>query len=434
MPIRADFVVTDAAELCTLAPGGAAPRRGAQMDEIGAIAGGAVAVRGRDIVAVGTTASVLAELAPGYARIDATGKLVTPGFIDPHVHLLWSGERSGELEEMAVHGVPYLEIKASGRGMTRTLDRTASASTDELERHGEQVLDTMLAHGTTTAEVKSGYEMTQAGELRQLEVLRTLHERQPVDLVSTFCAQGIPSRWERDVDGLTAEICREWIPRIASGGLAEYCDVFCERGYFDARQAERILRTGMDHGLAPRIHSDWLDHSGGAAVGSELRVVSADHLIFSTEQEIERLVASGTVGVLLPTSPFCYLGTYANARRILAAGLPLALGTDVSAANRCESLQMMMTLAVLRMKMTAAEALTAVTINAAHAVQRAASIGSLEVGKRADLVVFDAPSHRFFAYHYGVNLAAMVFKDGELVARDGRRCRAGASPAASAPG
>jgi imidazolonepropionase len=210
---------------------------------------------------------------------------------------------------------------------------------------------------------------------------------------------------------------------VAKRGLAEYCDVFCEKGYFNVEQSRRILEAGIGRGMKPRIHADWLAHSGGARLGAELGVVSADHLIFTPMEEVKGLVRKGVMGTFLPTTPFCYLGTYADARGIIDGGLPVALGTDYSAADMCESMQMMMTIAILQMKMTSEEALVASTINAAHSIERDAGIGSLEVGKKADMVVFDAPNHRFFAYHYGVNLAEKVFKNGNLVAERGVRVK-----------
>jgi len=320
-----------------------------------------------------------------------------------------------------VKGVPYLEIKAKGGGMPTTLKATAQASTEELLKITTHMLDTMLIHGTTTIEAKSGYEMTFRGEIRQLEIIKTLNETHPIDLVSTFMAQGIPVEYADKVDQLTDQIVNKWIPEVAKRKLAEYCDVFCEKGYFNVTQSKRILEAGMKHGLKPRIHADWLAHSGGAKLGAELNVISADHLIFTPPEEIRTLVKKGIIGTFLPTTPFCYLGTYAKARDIIKAGLPVALGTDLSAADMCESMQMMMTIAILQMRMTTEEALTAATINAAHAIERAKEIGSLEVGKKADIVIFDAPNHKYFSYHYGVNLAEKIFKNGELVAEKGRR-------------
>ena len=418
---KADFVIVHASELATLGGSGGRPRSMREMDDVGSVSDGAVAVKGGRIVAVGPTDVVLAKLERGCEKVDATGKLVAPGLVDPHVHLVFAGSREGELEEMAVRGTPYLEVKAKGGGMPTTLKLTGETPTEDLLRRTRRVLDTMLVHGTTTIEAKSGYEMTFRGEVRQLEIIRELGETHPVEVVPTFLAQGIPFGYEDKVDLLTDEIVKSWLPEIARRKLAEYCDVFCEKGYFNLEQSRRIIEAGVALGLKPRIHADWLAHSGGARLGCELGVVSADHLIFTPGDEIDCLARKGAVGVLLPTTPFCYLGTYADARGIIERGLPVALGTDLSAADMCESMQMMMTIAILQMKMTSAEALTAATINAACAIGRAATVGSLEVGKQADLVVFDAPNRKHFAYHYGVNLAEQVYKAGALVAERGRR-------------
>lgn len=418
---RADFAIVNANELVTLNGRSDRPQTKDEMNDLRIIKDGAVAAKKGKIVAVGTTKEVLSRLEKGYEVVDASGKLVTPGLIDPHVHLVFGGSREEELEQMAVKGVPYLEIKAKGGGMPTTLKATAQASTEELLKITTHILDTMLIHGTTTIEAKSGYEMTFQGEIRQLEIIKTLNETHPIDLVSTFMAQGIPVEFADKVDQLTDQIVNKWIPEVAKRKLAEYCDVFCEKGYFNVTQSKRILEAGMKHSLKPRIHADWLAHSGGAKLGAELNVISADHLIFTPPEEIRTLVKKGIVGTFLPTTPFCYLGTYAKARDIIKAGLPVALGTDLSAADMCESMQMMMTIAILQMRMTTEEALTAATINAAHAIERAKEIGSLEVGKKADIVIFDAPNHKFFSYHYGVNLAEKIFKNGELVAEKGRR-------------
>lgn len=324
---------------------------------------------------------------------------------------------------MAVKDIPYLEIKARGGGMPTTLRRTGEAKAEELLKRTTQLLDTMLIHGTTTLEAKSGYEMTYHSEIRQLEMINTLNKTHPIDLVPTFLAQGIPSEYENKVDQLTNEIVEKWIPEIARRKLAEYCDVFCEKGYFNVEQSRRILEAGRKIGMKLRIHADWLVHSRGAKLGAELGVVSADHQIFTPVEDIEALVNRGTIGVFLPTTPFCYLGTYAKAREIISKGLPIALATDLSAANMCESMQMMMTIAILQMKMTTEETLVASTINTAHSIERAHEIGSLEEGKKADIVIFDAPNHKYFPYHYGVNLAEKVFKNGKLVAEKGRRVK-----------
>jgi len=418
---KAEFALIHANELATLRGGSGKPRVGAEMNDLGVVEDGAVAVSSGRIVAVGPTKEVLGKLDGGYELIDVSGKLVTPGLIDPHVHLVFGGSREGELEDMAVRRTPYLEIKARGGGMPTTLKTTSEMSRADLVRKTAKILDRMLAYGTTTIEAKSGYEMTRDGEVRQLEIIRELAKSHPIGIVSTFLAQGIPFGFENKVDELTAEIVREWIPEIARKRLAEYCDVFCEKGYFNLDQTRRILLAGRENGMKLRIHADWLAHSGGARLGAELGVVSADHLIFTPKEEIAGLVQHRVMGTFLPTTPFAYLGTYADARAIIGAGLPVALGTDLSAADMCESMQMMMSIATLQMKMTSAEALAAATTNAAHAIERSSEVGSIEVGKKADIVVFDAPNHKHFAYHYGVNLADQVYKGGNLVAERGRR-------------
>ena len=421
MPLSADYAIVHASELVTLAGMNDGPRAKRGMRRLGIIKDGAVAVKDGRIAAVGTTKGVLGRLREGFETLDASGRLVTPGLIDPHVHLVFAGSREDELEAMAVKGVPYLEIKAKGGGMPTTLETTGGASTAELIERTTRTLDTMLIHGTTTIEAKSGYEMTMRGEVRQLEIIRALAESHPIGLVPTFLAQGIPRDYENRVDELAAQVAKDWIPEIARRRLAVYCDVFCESGYFNLKQTKRMLESGRRHGMKLRIHADWLGHSGGARLGADLGVVSADHLIFTPKEEIRGLVRRGVMGTLLPTTPFCYLGIYAKAREIIDAGLPIALGTDLSAADMCESMQMMMTIAILQMKMTTEEALVASTINAAHSIQRAGEVGSLEAGKKADIVIFDAPNHKHFAYHYGVNLAEKVFKNGRLVAERGRR-------------
>ncbi|MFX1487251.1 MAG: imidazolonepropionase [Promethearchaeota archaeon] len=419
---EADFAIINAKELVTLKDSSDKPRVKDAMNDLGIVQEGAIAVKGERIVAVGPTDEVLSDLEKGFETIDASNKLVTPGLIDPHVHLVFAGTREHELEAMAVKGVPYLEIKARGGGMPTSLKKTAETSFQEQLRITSRILDKMLIHGTTTIEAKSGYEMTFQGEIRQLEIIQTLNKAHPIDLVPTFCAQGIPPEYENRVDDLTDEIVEKWIPEIARRGLAEYVDVFCEKGYFNLEQTRRILEAGREYGMKLRNHCDWLAYSGGARLAADIGgVVSADHLIFTPMEDVEALREQGTIIVFLPTSPFCYVGKYANARGIIERGAAVALATDVSAANLCESMQMMMTLAVLRMKMTTAEALTAATINAAHSIERGHEVGSLETGKKADIVIFDAPNHKFFAYNYGINLAEKVFKNGKLVAESGRR-------------
>ncbi|MHA2295247.1 MAG: imidazolonepropionase [Candidatus Hodarchaeales archaeon] len=422
MEIEADFVIINANEILTLKGASKKPKIKEEMKDLGIIKNGAVAVKDGKIVAVGTTIEVVCNLKKGFEVINAAGKLVTPGLIDPHVHLVFSGTREDEMEKMAVLGIPYLEIKAQGGGMNRSLELTAETSFLDQIKITSNILDRMLIHGTTTIEAKSGYEMTYEGELKQLEIINTLNQIHPIDLVPTFLAQGIPP--EKTADEMTDEIVEKWIPEISKRKLAEYGDVFCEKGYYNVEQTRRILEACRKHGMKLRNHCDWLAHSGGTKLSAELGgVVSCDHLIFTPLEEAKLLKEHETVIVFLPTSPFCYVGTYANARGIIDCGLPVAIATDVSAANLCESMQMMMTLAVLRMKMTTAEAWSAATINAAHSIDRAYELGSIELGKKADIIIFDTPNHKMFAYNYGVNLVEKVFKNGNLVVDRGRRIK-----------
>ena len=422
--IIADFVIINANELVTLKGGKNNPKTGSEMQDLGIIPDGAVAVAKGKVVAVGTTKEIFSEIQKGCEIIDATGKLVTPGLIDPHVHLVFAGTREDELEKMAVLGKSYLEIKEQGGGMNRSLKMTAETSFNDQIAITTKILDKMLIYGTTTIEAKSGYEMTYEGELKQLEIIGTLNKIHPIDLVPTFLAQGILPQYEANVDELVNEIAEKWIPEIAKRKLAEYADVFCEKGYFNLEQTRKILLSARKNGLKLRNHCDWLAHSGGTRLSVEIGdITSVDHLIWTPLEEIEPLKDQKTIVIFLPTSPFCYVGKYANAREIIDKGIPVAIATDVSAANMCESMQMMMTLAVLRMKMTSAEALVAATINAAHSINRNMSIGSLEIGQNADIVIFNAPNHKFFAYNYGINLAEKVFKNGVLVAENGRRIR-----------
>ena len=412
--LEADLVIIHANELLTMHGASERPRIGKEMRDLGIVKDGAVAIRGDEIVAVGTTKDIVNKVDKGFDVIDASGKVVSPGFIDPHVHLVFAAEREDELE-MMIEGYTYLDIKKRGGGMPKTLKLTQEMPTKDLIEKTLKILNTMLIYGTTTIEAKSGYEMTYEGEIRQLEIINMLNKIHPIDIVPTFCAQAIPEEFKNRKKEYVKEIVEKWIPEIAKRKLAEYVDVFCEEGFFNVEESRRILETAREYGMKLKIHADWLAESGGGKLGAELGVVSADHLIFTPLDAIDKLAAKGVIGVLLPTTPFCYLGRYANARELIRRGLPIALGTDLSAINACESMQMMMTIASLQMKMVSAEVYTAATINAAHAINRADRIGSIEEGKKADIVILDIPNHRFIPFHYGVNLVELVIKNGKVV-------------------
>ena len=415
--MRVDLVVINAGELLTLS-GPSGPRVRDDMRNLGIIRDGAVAIRDGRIALVGETREVLGKVSGGYRVIDAEGRVVAPGFIDPHVHLVFNDTREDELEKM-IMGYTYLELKSSGGGMPRTIRLTREASTGRLIKRCIEILNRMLIHGTTTIEAKSGYEMTLEGEIRQLEVINILNEIHPIEIKPTFCAQAIPPEWEGREWEYTRRISDEWLPEIARRGLADFVDVFCEEGFFTVEQSRVILGKARELGFKLKIHADWLKNSGGGTLAEELGVVSADHLIFTPLNVINRLAETGAIGVLLPTTPFCYLGRYADARKLIESGLPIALGTDLSAINMCESMQMMMTIACLQMKMLPSEAYTASTINAAYSIGLGGEIGSIEVGKQGDLIILDMPSYRHIPFHYGVNLVDTVIKRGRVVVEEG---------------
>ncbi len=373
-----------------------------------------VAERGR-IVAVGN-GIVPEELCQGADFLDAGGRLVTPGLVDAHTHLVFGGWREHELA-MKRSGVPYLEILAQGGGILSTVRMTREASEESLYDKARLALDQMLRLGVTTCEAKSGYGLDLPTELKQLRVNRRLDQTQPVELISTYLgAHAVPEEYRKDREGYLRFLCREAMPLIAREGLAAFCDVFCETGVFTADEAETILRAGLDCGLKPKIHTDEIDAIGGTEVAGRLGAVSAEHLIAATDAGIRALAAAGTVAVLLPATSFYLNKPYARARDMIAAGVPVAAASDFNPGS-CPSfnLQFVMNLACWQYRMTPEEALTAVTLNAAAAVGRAERLGSLEPGKQADLVIWDAPNLDYIFYRFGQNLAHTVVKNGAVV-------------------
>lgn len=410
---KADLLVVHA-ELATMR-GGAGPRRGPEQSDLGFIPGGAIAVIDGKIAAVGPTDSVLRDYkARKSDTIDATGKLVTPGLIDPHTHLIFAGSREDEFERR-LKGAGYLEIAQAGGGILSTVDRVRAASKAELVRLARPRLRAMLAHGTTTAEVKSGYGLSTADEVKSLEAVRDLAKLEPVDLVPTFMgAHEVPREYANRRTEYVDFVIKEMIPAVAQKRLARFCDVFCEVGVFSIDQARAILEAGRKAGLAPKIHAEEFKAIGGAELAAEIGAVSADHLMMVNERGIRALKRGPTVAVLLPgTTYFLGSGTYAPARKFVEEGVPVALGSDFNPGTCMNfNLQAILSIACTQMKLTPAEALVAVTINAAHACGIGDFVGSLEPGKRADLVVWSAPNVKYLAYQFGVNQAETVIKSG----------------------
>ena len=353
-------------------------------------------------------------------HIDAGGRLVTPGLVDAHTHLIFGGWREHELA-MKRRGVPYLEILAQGGGILSTVRMTRQASEDDLVQKAGEALGEMLSLGVTTCEAKSGYGLDRQTELRQLAVIRRLGKIQPVELAATYLgAHAVPEEYKGQREDYMRLMTEEMIPLVAREALAEFCDVFCETGVFTAAESETILRAALVHGLKVKIHTDEIDAIGGTELAGALSAVSAEHLIAATDRGIAALAKGGTVAVLLPATSF-YLGKpYARARDMIAAGVPVAVASDFNPGS-CPSLnlQLAMNLACWNYHLTPEETLTAVTLNAAAAICRSDRLGSLEVGKQADLVIWDAPNLDYIFYRFGQNLAKTVIKQG-MVARENR--------------
>ncbi len=411
-----DTLIVHAGTLLTMS-GPEGPRVGEALADCGILHDGAVAIREGQIAAVGTTRElwIHPDRTAATQIVDAGGRVVAPGFVDAHTHLPFAGARLDEFERRA-RGETYAQILAAGGGIHATVRATREATLDELVRLGSGALDRMLALGTTTVEAKSGYGLELETELRQLEALRKLAEQHLVDVVPTFMgAHAIPSG--QDPDAYIDELVADWLPRVALRGLARFCDVFCEEGVFTPAQSERLLRAAREQGLGVKLHADELADTGGAALAACLGATSADHLHHANEEGLRAMAAAGVIGVLLPgTALFLGMTHHAPARRMIEWGVPVALATDFNPGScPSPSMALMMALAVTQLRLTPAEAWSAATINAAHAIGRGHRVGSLEPGKQADLVVWDTTDLREIAYTLASIPVHAVLKRGRLV-------------------
>lgn len=421
---RIDLLIHNIGTLITM-QGTQVPRRGGEMSEVADVRRGAVAIREGIIVAAGSEEEVLAQIGelPVTHKYDAEGKLATPGLIDPHTHLVHGGSRENELA-LKLKGASYLEILAQGGGILSTVRSTRQASEEELYVKAKKSLDTMLSYGVTTAEAKSGYGLTLDDELKQLRVTRKLNQEHPVDLVSTFMgAHMVPEEYKGRSQEFIQLIIEEMLPEVKRQGLAEFCDVFCEHGVFSVEESEQILLAAKAMGFGLKIHADEIEPMGGAQLAGKLGCISAEHLIAASDEGLEAMKRVGVIAVCLPATSFnLRLKHHARARRMIEMGLPVALSTDYNpGSSPTESMQLVMTLGCLNLGMTPEEVLTAVTINAAHAIGKADTIGSLEAGKQADLVIFNADNLAYLPYHFGINHVHSVFKQGKMVVLDGKR-------------
>jgi imidazolonepropionase len=416
------LLIEGLAEVAT--PLGSSPRRGAEQGRIARWPNAEVLCRDGRIAFVGPHEERVrrfGELPPaaGVERLDGGGGTLLPGFVDPHTHLPWAGSREEEFVARLA-GTTYQEIAAAGGGILSTVAATRQASEDELVDNVRRRLDLMLAWGTTTAEAKSGYGLALAPEMKQLRAIARAAAEHAVDLVPTLlAAHEIPAEHRADRGRYVDIVCAEIVPAAAEAGLARFCDVFCEHGVFSAAESRRVLEAGAAAGLRPRLHADEFADSGGAELAAEIGALSADHLMAVSARGIEALAHSGVTAVLLPgTSFFLMKDRYAPARRLIEAGVPVALATDCNpGSSYTESMPMIVTLAVLKLGLTIAESLTAATLNAACSLGLGAEIGTIEEGKRADLLLLRAPNLLHLVYHYGVNPVAAVVKGGRVVRR-----------------
>lgn len=417
------MLIHSSSQLLTLAGG---PQRGKSLGTLGIIENGAVVVRDEKIVAAGTTAELRASY-PHEPTLDANGSVLMPGFVDPHTHIIWGGDRASEFE-MKMAGKPYLEILAEGGGIISTVRQTRTASIESLMAQTRPRLLRMFRHGTTTAEAKTGYGLQTATELRLLKALLALDDETPLDLAITFLgAHAIAPEYKDDPQGYTDLVCETMLPMLcqwwevhAPRRTLPFVDVFCENKAFDLKQSEQILKKAKELGFPLKIHADEFDNLGGASLAVELGAASADHLVKTSQADIAALGKSDTVAVSLPCTPFGLAEReYTPARKIIEADGILALATDCNPGTSWnESMQFVVALACRAMKLTPAEAIAASTINAAHAIRRANMIGSIEVGKQADMLILSVPDYRHLGYRYGTNLVKQVIKRGQVYSVD----------------
>lgn len=412
-------IIHNTSEVIQLTP---TAQRGSSLGTLNAIPKGAVAISGETIAAVGSAEEIL-DRYPEAERVDAQGNAVVPGFVDPHTHLVWAGDRAGEFE-MRLQGKTYMEIMAAGGGILSTLTATRRASLGELVAQSAERAETAFRYGTTTMEAKSGYGLDLDTEFRQLEAVLAINRQKRIELVPTYMgAHAIPPEYKDDKTGYVRFQCeiampetRAWWLSHAPGEPLPFVDVFCERGVFELDETREILTTAAKLGFPLKLHADEFANIGGTSLAADLGAVSADHLVKTSAEDIRSLAASGTVAVSLPGTPFGLAQSeYTPAKALIAADGYLALASDLNPGTTWnESMQFIQALACRYLQLTPAQALAASTINSARAVSREAKVGSLTPGKQADLLILTTPDYRHLSYRYGTNLVAAVIKKGRL--------------------
>lgn len=416
--MKIDLIIKNIGKLVTM-QGSFFPRVGREMNELDIIEDAYIAVSSGEIYEVGTGGGYL-KLVDEHTKVDdANGLLVTPGLIDSHTHLIHGGSRENEFSKK-LNGVPYIQILQEGGGILSTVNSTKNATFDELYNKAKKSLDRMLEFGVTTVEEKSGYGLELETEIKQLEVAHKLDENHPVDLVHTFLgAHAIPQEYKGNNEAYIKILVEEMMPKVKELGLAEFCDVFCEEGVFSVEDSEYILSKAKELGFKLKIHADEIVPIGGAELAARLGCVSADHLMAASDQGLQDICKNNVIANILPGTSFNLNKKSADGRKMIDMNVPVSLSSDYNPGScPSENLQFVMQLGCLNLKMTPNEVLTAVTINAAHCVDRATEIGSIEVGKKADIAIFDAPNVEYLMYHFGINHIDRVYKEGRLVVKN----------------
>lgn len=417
------ILINNANEVLTLASEVKLPRRREQMSELGLQTEVSILIEDDRIAMIAPLEEIKSEfphLVDSADVIDARGKIVMPGLVDCHTHLVHGGTREHELN-MRLAGKSYMDIMNAGGGIHYTTTKTREASFDELYDKTYQHLNDFLRYGITTVEAKSGYGLDLETELKQLQVVKKLQEAHVVDIVSTFMgAHAVPKEFKGKEDEFVKIVIEQMIPKVAELGLAEFNDVFCEKGVFTPAQSRLILEAGKAYGLTPKIHADEIEPYEGAELAAEVGAISAEHLLVASDEGIAAMAKAGTIAVLLPGTAFFLRAPYARGRLMVDSGVPVAISTDFNpGSSPTISLPFVQNLACMNMGMTMEEVLCATTINAAHAINRADQIGTLEKGKQADVLILAVPNYKQLQYFYGMNHTDTVIKAGKVVVKGG---------------
>ena len=413
--MQVDMIIFNANEMLTL-HGESKVRCGEAMNDLGIIQDGAIAIKDGKILEVGVSSEILMKY-ESEQMVDAYKKVVMPGFVDPHTHPVFYATREKEFE-MRIMGKSYVEISQSGGGIRSSIAGVRDASEDELYKLARKRVERIISNGTTTLEAKSGYGLTTKSELKMLRVIKRLNEDLPIDLIPTFMgAHEFPTEYKDNREEYIRILKEEMMPAVKESCLAEYVDIFTEDHVYNIQQSRDILQAAKDLGFKVRMHADEIKPIGGAELAGEMKAISADHLGACSDAGIAAMRDNGVIATLLPGTLFSLgIPDYARARDMIDAGCPVALATDYNPGScNCDSMQFIITLACLQMKMSVAEAITASTINAAYALERGAEIGSLESGKKADILIMDMPSYQFLPYHFGSNNVETIIKNGKVI-------------------